>query len=143
MSDPSVAMQEAVEAVLRSDAGVKAQFPGGGAVRLYTLSAPTGSPFPYILIGEDQVVGDDTECSPASEITVTVHAYAREEVPAASRVKAKAIAGAMRASLSTKLSLDGHAVIDWTYETTRHLTDPDGLTAHSVVSLTYYTEPSA
>lgn len=140
MSDPSLAMQDAVEAALRGDAAVKAAF--AGVTRLYTLSAPVDAPFPHLIIGEDQVVGDDTECGPASDITVSVHVYARGADPAGGRREAKTIAGAVRAALSKALTLDGHVVIDWTYETTRHLTDPDGLTAHSVVELTYLTAPA-
>lgn len=141
MSDPSEAIQNAIEATLRADAAVKATF--GGTTRLYTLTAPVGSPFPYILIGEDQVIGDDIECGPASEVAVTVHVYAREGTPAASRLKAKAVAGAVRKALTAQLTLVGHVMIDWTFESTRHLTDPDGLTAHSVLNLSYETAPSA
>ena len=142
MSDPSAALQDAIETALRADADVKAEFTGG-TVRLYTLSAPMGSGFPYILIGEDQVIGADIECGPASDIAVTVHVFAREEAPAASRRKAKTLAGAVRAALTVPLAVTGHTVTDWIYETTRHLTDLDGLTAHSVVELTYLTAPSA
>jgi hypothetical protein len=141
MSDPSVAVQNAIETALRAAVAVKTEF--GGTTRLYTLSAPVGAPFPYILIGEDQIIGDDIDCGAASEVAVTVHVYARETTPAASRLKAKAIAGAVRTALTAKLTLTGHVMIDWLFETTRHLTDPDGLTAHSVVSLSYETAPSA
>jgi hypothetical protein len=141
MSDPSVAIQNAIEAALRASVPVKTEF--GGTTRLYTLSAPVGATFPYILIGEDQIIGDDIECGAASEVAVTIHVFAREATPAASRLKAKTIAGAARTALTAKLTLTGHVMIDWTFETTRHLTDPDGLTAHSVLSLSYYTTPSA
>lgn len=137
MTDPSLAIQNAVETALLNHVSVKAAF--GGQVRLYTLSAPVDAKYPQIIIGEDQVIGDDNECASGSEVTVTVHVYAREGTPAASRVKAKQIAGAVRAALTLQLPLDGHVMDDWKYETTRHLTDQDGLTAHSIVELTYLT----
>lgn len=141
MIDPSVAIQNAIEAALRGSMAVKEEF--GGSPRLYTLSAPVGAPYPYILIGEDQIIGDDIECGAASEVAVTIHVYARETTPVASRMKAKAISGAVRLALTAKLPLVGHEMIDWLYDGTRHLTDPDALTSHSVVSLSYDTAPSA
>lgn len=146
MSDPSEAIQNAIEAALRGSAAVKVAM-GLASARVYTLIAPvdaTGNAlFPHIIIGEDQIIGDDIECGEASDVAVTVHVYARAATPAATRLQAKAIAGAVRAALAAKLTLVGHEMIDWTYETTRHLTDPDGLTAHSVVSLEYQTAPAA
>lgn len=141
MSDPSVALQNAIEGTLRADAAVKAEF--GGTTRLYTLSAPTDAPFPHLIIGEDQVIGDDTECGAASDVAVTVHVYARAADLAATRLQAKAIAAAVRDALTVELVVTGHRVIDWTYAGTRHLTDPDLLTAHSIVTLEYHTAPSA
>lgn len=141
MSDPSIAIQDAIEAALRNDEPVKAQF--GGLTRLYTLSAPVEAQFPYLLIGEDLVQGADMDCGSASEVAVTVHIYAREAEPAESRKKSKALAGAVRSALALQLEPAGHLVVDWAFEATRHLTDPDGLTAHSVVTLNYYTEPTA
>lgn len=142
MSDPSSAIQAAREAVLRTDVGVISHFPLG-KTRLYSLSAPTGAPFPHLVIGEDQIIGDDAECVAGSEIGSTVHVYVREATLDASSLKAKALAGAVRAALDAELSLVGHRMVDWSFETTRHMADADLLTAHSVVSLNYYTEPSA
>ena len=90
-ADPSAAVQNAVEAALRAAAAVKSEF--GGTTRLYTLSAPIDAPFPHIVIGEDQVIGDDVPCGSASTIVVTVHVLARETTPAGSRLKATASAG--------------------------------------------------
>ena len=87
MSDPSLAIQDAIDAKLRSDAAVVAEF--GGKTRLYTLSATladgAAAKFPHIIIGQDQVIGDDTECASSSEVYVTIHVYAREDTPADSR----------------------------------------------------------
>lgn len=141
MSDPSIAIQNALEAELRANAGVKSEF--GGMTRLYTLSAPNDAPFPFILIGEDQIIGDDTECADGSEIAVTIHVFARQDTPANSRLKSKSIAGAVRAALTKKLTITGHVMDDWIYEGTRYLIDPDGLTAHAVLNFTYLTTADA
>jgi hypothetical protein len=142
MSDPSVEIQNAVEAALRASAAVKSAM-GLATVRLYTLSAPVNAPFPHLIIGEDQIVGDDSDCGQASDVAVTIHVYSRTDTPAATRLQAKAIAAAVRQVLTAELTVTGHRVIDWQFETTRHLKDPDGLTAHSVVTLEYHTAPSA
>lgn len=142
MSDPSIAVQAARDAVLRTDAAVMAQFPTV-RTRLYSLSAPVGAPFPHLITGDDQVIGDDGPCVAGSEIASTIHVKAREETLAASLLKAKALAGAVRTALDAELTLAGHRMVDWRFETTRHMTDSDGLTAHSVVTVTYYTEPAA
>jgi len=141
VSDPSAAFQAAIEAVLRADVAVKAAF--GGTTRLYTLTGPVNAPFPHIVIGEDQIIGDDVPCGPASSIIVTVHVFAQEPTPAETRIKAKAIAAAVRAALTVQLAVTGHLVVDWQFEGARHLTDPDGLTAHAVLTFEYYTAPSA
>ena len=145
MSDPALALQNAIEAALRDDATLQALF--GGTVRLYTLTATLDdrgeARFPHIVIGQDQVIGDDTVCGEASEVSVTVHAYARESRPSETRAKCKAIAGAIRAALTRKLTLVGHVMDDWTFESARHLTDPDGLTAHAVLDFTYLTSADA
>lgn len=142
MSDPSIAVQNAIEAALRASAAVASAFAPSN-VRLYTMLPSMEPVFPHILIGDDQVIGDDTECASSSEVAVNVHVYAREDTPANSRLKAKAIAGAVRTALTRELSLDGHVCDDWIYDDTQHLTDPDRLTAHSVVRLTYWTTATA
>lgn len=142
MSDPSLSIQTAVEAALRASPAITTAFAPSN-IRIYTMGPSLDPIFPHILIGDDQVIGDDTECVSASEVAVTVHVYAREETPDASRTKAKAIASAVRTALTRQLLLDGHVCDDWAYEDTQHLTDPDRLTSHSVVRLTYWTTATA
>lgn len=142
MSDPAAAIHAAQQVALRAAPAVTALFPGG-KTRLYTMSAPVDAPHPHLVLGELQIVGDSAACVAGSEATATIHIYAREATIEASRLKAIALAGAVRATLDVDLPLIGHTIIDWSFETTRHLSDPDLLTAHSVVSQNYYTEPTA
>lgn len=141
MSDPSLALQDAVEAALRGSVALADAMEG--RVRLYTLSAPTDAPFPYLVIGEDQIVDDETECSASSAAFTTVHVWSRvQDDVSASRAQAKTIAGIVRAVLNTALPLAGFVVTDWRFETARHLTDPDQRTAHSVVEHRYLIDPA-
>ncbi|WP_312814451.1 DUF3168 domain-containing protein [Brevundimonas sp.] len=142
MSDPSIAIQNAIENELRGSAVVIGAF-DPSEPRIYTMHPSMSPKFPHILIGDDQVIGDDTECASSSEVAVNVHIYAREDTPANSRLRAKAIAGAVRTALTKQLTLDGHQCDDWVYDDTQHLTDPDLLTAHSVVRFTYWTTADA
>lgn len=142
MTEPSLAIQDAQEAELRSNALVKAEFRLGNP-NVFTLTATKEARFPYIIIGQDQVVGDDTECADSSEVTSDIHIYAREATYPESRAKAKALAGAVKKALTKKLTLAGHVMDDWIHEGTRHLTDPDPTTAHSIVTITYLTTEDA
>ncbi|WP_292052151.1 DUF3168 domain-containing protein [Brevundimonas sp. UBA5866] len=142
MTDPSLAVQAAVEAALRTSDVVQESF-APDSVRVYVMAPPLDAPFPHILIGDDQVIGHDTECASSSEVAVNVHVYAREATPVQSRAKAKRIAGAVRMALTRQLTLEGHVCDDWIYDDTQHMTDPDRLTAHSVVRLTYWTTATA
>lgn len=141
MSDPSLALQNAMEAALRASPALAEAM--GGRVRLYTLSAGDNAPFPYIVIGEDQIVGDETECAASSEAFTTVHVWSRvEDDVSASRAQAKAIAALVRATLNAPLPLVGFVTTEWRFETARHLTDPDQRTAHSVVEHRYLIDPA-
>lgn len=142
MSDPSAVIQTAQEAALRGASLVTSEFPGGKA-RIYTLSAPADALFPHIVLGASQLIGDASGCVDGSGFATTTHVYAREATLKASALKAMSLAAAVRKTLDAELTLPGHKIIDWSFETTRHLSDPDLLTAHSVVSQEYFTEPTA
>lgn len=142
MSDPSLPLQNAVEAALRSSADLIAAM-GLAQVRLYTLSPPDDAPFPYIVIGEDQIVDDETDCAASSEAFTTVHVWSRiDDDVSASRAQAKTIAGVVRVVLNQKLPVVGFDVSEWGFETARHLTDPDRRTAHSVVEHRFLLDPA-
>lgn len=141
MSDPSLPLQNAVEAALRASAPLATAM--GGKVRVYTLAPPDGAPFPYIVIGEDQIIGDETECAASSEAYLTTHVWSRiDDDVAASRAQAKTIAGLVRVILNTGLTVSGFETTDHGFENTRHLTDPDLRSAHSVVVHRFLLDPA-
>jgi hypothetical protein len=142
MSDPALALQNAVEVALRGSATLKTAM-GLQTVRLYTMSAPVNAPYPYVIIGEDQVLDDATECADSSEAITTVHAWSRVGADvSASRAQAKAMAGAIRTILKNLSDVTGFDVVLADFESARHLTDPDSLTAHSVVSHRFLLDPA-
>ena len=140
MSDPALAVQDAIEAALRGSSALAAAM--GGRVRLYPLAQVGDDLFPYLTIGEDQIVADETECSAGSEVYTTVHVWARlEDDVQGSRAQAKRIAGAVRSAINRDLNVIGFDLIDCRFDDTRHLTDSDMRTAHSVVTHRLMVEP--
>lgn len=142
MSDPALAIQNAMETALRASAALKSAM-GLATVRLYTASAPAGAPFPYLVIGEDQIIDDSTECAESSEVITTVHVWTRVDGNvSASRTQAKSIAGAIRPIIKSLSGVTGFVVVLSEFESTRHLTDPDGLTCHAIVEHRFLLDPA-
>ena len=100
---------------------------------------PTSPPFPYVTIADAHVVDDWAEGIEGSEIFCDVHVWSR----AVGHVEAKKVCSAVRAAMCQLLQLVGHRVVVFEFVSTRHLTDPDGVTAHSIVTVRYSTEPTA
>lgn len=141
MSDPSLALQEAVDTALRGSSALAQAM--GGRVRLYPLAPPADAPFPYLTIGEDQIIGDETECSDSSEAYTTIHVWARvDNDVSASRAQAKRIGAAVRAAINRHLNVIGFEVVECEFQTARHLTDPDLRTAHTVVEHRLLLDPA-
>lgn len=136
--DPGLAIQDAIEAALRVDTGLQALFIDG-KIRLFTHTAPNNTPHPYIVTGDDQVLGDDTECASSSETVVKVHVFARGAALADSGKQARTIGAAIRKCLTRRLTLAGHKMDVWEFDSLLPLVEPDGLTSHCVVQFTYQT----
>lgn len=91
---------------------------------------PDGQTLPYLYIGQDDFSAD-YESADLTECTVEVHAFA------STRDEVKLIAGQIRTALDKRLTIPGHLVYEWSYESTRYITDPDGLTEHAVLEFRY------
>jgi hypothetical protein len=137
----ATALRTAADAVARANAGVVAAFSPSN-VRLYPLAPPTNPTFPYVLM-RVEVVGDDTECADGAEAYLILDVFARETTYAASATKGEAIAGALRKALNVHLTVAGHKVDDWAFESDRPVDEPDVLTHHRNVRLRYLTTADA
>jgi hypothetical protein len=94
--------------------------------------------FPYLQIGDDQVLPDDAECVDGSEIYVSVHVWSR----AVGWLEAKKIAGQVRDALHlASLTITGHNLIEIRFRDARLLRDPDGKTRHIAMTFRALTEP--
>jgi hypothetical protein len=140
MSDPAGAIQDGMAVALLADSAVTGYV---GQAVLDELSAGNG-PYPYVGIGDDQVIGEANGCSDGSLVYSTVHVYASG--PNGRRL-CKQIANAVRRVLSAPFAIDGHRMINALFQSARHMTDADdtagGLVAHSVLVFQYRTLPTA
>jgi len=124
-------LQKAIYDALIADGTVS----GLVSSRIYDR-VPPSVVFPYVRIGEDQLVDDSTSCFSAFEIFSTVHVFSR----AVGRIEAKALLAACRDALAVSLTIAGHTVKAGDFVASRVLDDPDGLTAHGVLDLRYLIE---
>jgi len=86
--------------------------------------------FPCIILGEATVVGADAPCMSISELHLTAHVWTREP----GTENCKLIAGAVRrAAEGIDEMVDGFD-LGFAFDGTRYLRDPDGETAHGVVT---------
>lgn len=129
MSDPSLLLQGAIVALLKGDVALTALV----AQRVYD-AVPSSPTFPYVTIGDGQVLGDDTEdCGDGSEINLQIDAWSR----AVGYPEVKQIAAAIRAALKNYPTLSGFQVSVVEFLQTQFLRDPDGLTRHAAIQFRY------
>lgn len=137
MIDPSLPVQRAVFAVLSAALGATA--------RVYDdvpldPAGKVSARFPYVHIGEDHVISDADQCHDASSVFVTAHVWSR----ALGKGEVKTIMAAVCLALDAPLAVVGFGVISaLVSDGPRHMTDPDGQTKHSVVTVHYRMAPSA
>jgi hypothetical protein len=131
MTTAPLIIQQAIRNALVADAGVTALVPATAI--LDTNSRP--APSPSIILGEDQLV-DDGEMIARDVLTIysTLHIWQKET----GLVGVKGIAGEIALTVRAgrpDLTSDGFQLVDWRVSTTRFLRDPDGVTAHGVVTV--------
>jgi hypothetical protein len=130
MTTAPLIIQQAIRNALVTDAGLTALVPATAI--LDTNSRP--APSPSIILGEDQIV-DDGEMIARDVLTVysTLHLWKKET----GLVGVKGIAGEIALTIrANRPALSGgFQLVDWFVSQTRFLRDPDGVTAHGVVTI--------
>lgn len=124
-----LALQKAVRARLVTTSAVTALVPAANILDRNARPAPD----PSIVLGEGQAVEGDRIDRSDQRLYLTLHVWKRET----GLTGVKAIAGAIRAAvISAKMSdLDGYQFGDCRVTDARYLRDPDGETAHAVVTV--------
>lgn len=130
-------LQDAYVAQLRDDAGCAAIF--GSGFDVYE-DVPPDTSFPYITLGEDQKLPFLAECLNGSEIYITLHVWDRNGGWAAAKQGADAIEDCLHES---ELTLPDFIVATIERKGSRLMRDPDGITAHAVVTFRAFVNPRA
>lgn len=132
LSDPSLDLQGAIVKALKADTGVKAIV----SDRVFDQVArkPDGSPnvpFPYIALGDGQMLPELAECTDAATNYVTLHLWSREVgFPEVKQLGASVIA----ALHDSTLTLASGTLQSLMLDSSHYLRDPDGLTSHAVLT---------
>lgn len=89
---------------------------------------------PYATIDEAQILDDGNTCDDDQfEAFATVHYWSR----AVGQVEAKLGTDTIRSALKVPFSIGGFDITSARFDSAQHLTDPDGLTAHAVLTFRY------
>jgi hypothetical protein len=135
VADPSLALQKALVARLKADAAVNAIVAG----RIYD-GVPLNAPKPYISFGPFDVLPDLGDCLDGAQAVIQLDAWSLQN---GSTVQVKQLGAAIAAALDeATFALDApHVLVDMTVEPIRYLKEPDGLTAHGVLTVNAWCEP--
>lgn len=137
MDSPSLSLQKGFYDALIASNELKNAM--GGEVRAYDRP-PNNPEFPYVIISDAQILEDSDSCSPdAVEVFSDFHIYARE----VGKVQAKGLAWIVRSIiLAMDPNLDSWIIKLIDHQQERDMTDPDGITTHSVLTFRFLIEPT-
>lgn len=144
--EPSLALQATVIAALKADTDVAAIVSG----RVYDR-IPETHRFPYVRVGDDQVIANKAECFEGS-VTVysTLHAFSRPQEDSTNatqprgRVESKLLTGAIIRLLdeNTNLAVEDYTLVIFEFEDSTIETEPDGLTEHAMIRFRAELDPA-
>ena len=124
----ALAVQKAIRARLVATASVLEVVPAASILDRNSRPAPD----PLIVVGEDQIVDEGRIARDVVRVYSTLHVWKKEP----GLVGVKTIAGAIRSAMRTRLaSVPGHNFGDSYVSSERFLRDPDGETAHAVITI--------
>jgi hypothetical protein len=133
-ADPSLELQKALVAWLNGHS--TGPLVGG---RIYD-GIPGSAIKPYVSFGPFQLLPEHGDCLNGGEAFVTIDAWAAGP----STVEVKQIGTAIAADLDlAPIVLDApQRLVEMSIEQTQYLRDPDGITAHAVITVHAWTEPT-
>lgn len=124
----SVELQHFVDALLRGDASVAAIC----SDRIFD-KAPKDADFPHISMGPSDYYPDDSQCIDGRVETLQIDCWSRDQGHMA---EVKTLSDAVKSALHDKTGDIGvNALVSLVVISVRNLPDPDGITAHGVVSI--------
>lgn len=126
MSDPSLPLQDSLIKALRADGVLPAVV--GRRVYDQVPGAPT---YPYVTLGDGQVLPDKAECIDGVEIFLQIDVWSRKVGYAETKQITAAIVDALD---DQALTVAGFDVTVFELSSVQYLRDPDGLTRHAAIT---------
>lgn len=113
--------------------------------RIYDRVPPDYA-FPYVTIGDSQVINDGgsdapDDCQIGWEVVEDIHVWSRPV--SGSKVEVKTLAAQIVKVLRGITAVSGHVVDGVRLDTSRTFRDPDGLTEHTVISMRFLISPAS
>lgn len=142
MNDPSLAMQTAIYGRLTTHAAMLAAF--GGPVRAYDKTPGPKPTYPYLRIGDDQILPRSNACMEGWDVIVTINIFSQHATRPRPEVKeiSDAILQAI-ATAATPPTPAGYKIQALELGQGRTYFEADGITAHGVLTVEYLVRPSA
>lgn len=135
MIDSALELQVAIVGALKADAALTAIV----GTRVYD-AVPPNATYPYVSLGQPQVLPDKADCVDGSIVVYTIHGWSSD---LGRSVQIKHIGARIGGVLDqNEITLTGHRVVIAQHEQTNYLDDPDGITKHVAVTLRFSTEPT-
>jgi hypothetical protein len=119
VSDPSLPLQKAMVTAMTA-----------AGVTVYD-QVPPGAAFPYVTVGDCQVIPDKADCIDGAEVFPQVDVWSRTT----GYPETKRIASDVLAALDDKpLAVDGYQLVVFEFVDVRYVRDPDGITRHGILN---------
>lgn len=99
----------------------------------------TGAAYPYITIGDENVLNNSNSCSDGWESFAAVHVWSRPENT--SKLELKGIVARVVDLLNTRLTVTGFRTIVGEFYKADSMRDPDGITEHAILTFRYLLDP--
>lgn len=96
---------------------------------------PEDAVFPYVTIGDEQVLDDGTSCGDAWEVFTDVHGWSQPAT--GSKAEVKDLRAAIVAAVKGISAVSGFSLISVSVDTSRTRRDPDGLTEHDITTFRF------
>jgi hypothetical protein len=127
MIDPSAALQTALRGLFIGTPALTALVPAGSILDRHARPET----FPCVLLGQDQVIADNSLVVYQCQIFATLHVWTKEP----SFALCKQIAGEIRTALVLSLDVTPYALLRLEFSEARYLRDPGGEHSHGVVTI--------
>lgn len=93
---------------------------------------PEGVTFPYVTIGDEQVIDDGNSCDDGWNLYADVHVWSRPD--AGSKAEVKTLAAAVVTAVKGITSISEHTLIELQHDRSLFRRERDGMTEHAVIT---------